>query len=46
MKKLINDPQRVVDDMLKGFVASHSRQVRRIPGTNVIVRKESGETNG
>lgn len=41
MKKLINDPQRVVDDMLKGFVAAHSRRVRRIPGTNVIVRKDA-----
>ncbi|ADU93807.1 dihydroxyacetone kinase subunit DhaK [Geobacillus sp. Y412MC52] len=41
MKKLINDPQRVVDDMLEGFVAAHSRRVRRIPGTNVIVRKDA-----
>ncbi|KYD31196.1 MULTISPECIES: dihydroxyacetone kinase subunit DhaK [Geobacillus] len=41
MKKLINDPLRVVDDMLEGFVAAHSRQVRRIPGTNVIVRKDA-----
>ncbi|BBW95923.1 hypothetical protein GsuE55_07560 [Geobacillus subterraneus] len=41
MKKLINDPLRVVDDMLDGFVAAHSRQVRRIPGTNVIVRKDA-----
>lgn len=30
MKKLINDPYAVVDEMLDGFVAAHARHVRRL----------------
>ena len=30
VKKLINDPYAVVDEMLDGFVGAHARQVRRL----------------
>jgi dihydroxyacetone kinase len=38
MKKLINDPQRVADELIQGFAALHGRDVRQIPGVNVLVR--------
>ncbi|WP_229123069.1 dihydroxyacetone kinase subunit DhaK [Halapricum desulfuricans] len=41
MKKLINDPEDVVDETLDGVVAAHGDVVRRLPDTNVIVRKDA-----
>ncbi len=41
MKKLINDPDDVVDEMLEGMVAAHPDQVRRLPDTNVLVRDDA-----
>jgi len=41
MKKLINVPEEVVQDMLAGFVAAHPKLVRQVPDTSVIVRAES-----
>lgn len=38
MKKLINQVERVVDDMLDGFVAAYPSYVRRVPGTTVVAR--------
>lgn len=38
MKKIINSPENVVDEMLKGIVAAHPKYVRRLEGTNVLVR--------
>lgn len=38
MKKVINKPENVVDEMLKGVVAAHPDYVRRLEGTNVLVR--------
>lgn len=38
MKKIINNPENVVDEMLKGVVAAHPGYVRRLEGTNVLVR--------
>jgi dihydroxyacetone kinase-like protein len=38
MKKLINDPDDVVDEMLDGMVAAHPDSVRRLPETDVLVR--------
>lgn len=32
MKKLINQPTMVVDEMIEGFVSAHSRYVRQLPG--------------
>jgi dihydroxyacetone kinase-like protein len=38
MKKIINNPANVVDEMLRGVVAAHPQYVRRLEGLNVIVR--------
>jgi dihydroxyacetone kinase-like protein len=41
MKKLINDPEQVVQEMLAGFVAAFPKHVKQVPNTTVIVRTES-----
>ena len=41
MKKLINEPEAVVDEMLEGMVAAHPDYVRRLEGTNVLVRADA-----
>ncbi|GAB7008267.1 dihydroxyacetone kinase subunit DhaK [Halorubrum trueperi] len=38
MKKLINDPDDVVDEMLEGMVAAYPDRLRRLPDTQVLVR--------
>ncbi|UJZ87051.1 dihydroxyacetone kinase subunit DhaK [Heyndrickxia coagulans] len=38
MKKIINDPGKVVDEMLDGFVYAHEGKVERLEGTGVIYR--------
>ncbi|MBG9981520.1 dihydroxyacetone kinase subunit DhaK [Aerococcaceae bacterium DSM 111020] len=39
MKKIINDPEHVVDQMLNGMERAYSHIVERVPNTDVIVRK-------
>jgi dihydroxyacetone kinase-like protein len=39
VKKLLNEVDRYVDDMLEGIAAAHP-ELRRLPGTNVIARSE------
>ncbi|HEL2217584.1 TPA: dihydroxyacetone kinase subunit DhaK [Streptococcus suis] len=39
MKKIINQPEHVVDEMLKGLVFMHQDLVNRINGFDVIIRK-------
>lgn len=41
MKKLINDPNQVVKDMLQGVVAAHPERVKQVPNTAVLVRYDS-----
>jgi dihydroxyacetone kinase-like protein len=41
MKKLINDPDDVVDEMLDGMVAAYPDQVRRLSDTKVLVRDDA-----
>lgn len=41
MKKFINDPNKVVEEMLEGFLLSHAHQVRRLTTSRVVVRKEA-----
>jgi len=41
VKKLINNPESVVEEMLAGVVAAHPAEVRKLPDANVIVRKNS-----
>jgi len=38
MKKMINNPENVVDEMLKGMVAAHPEYVKRVDGVEVLVR--------
>lgn len=38
MKKIINDPKNVVDEMLNGIVAAHPNHVKRVEGFEVLVR--------
>lgn len=41
MKKIINDPSAVVDEMIKGMVFAYDDLVERLPETNVVHRKNS-----
>lgn len=41
MKKLINDSETVVSEMLDGMVVAHPEHVRRLEGTNVLVRADA-----
>jgi len=41
MKKLINNPDRVVEEMIEGMVAAYPNRIRRLPGTTVLVRKDA-----
>ncbi|MFD2707109.1 dihydroxyacetone kinase subunit DhaK [Salibacterium lacus] len=41
MKKFINNPENVVEEMLEGMAAAHSDELRRLPGWNVLVRKDA-----
>lgn len=44
MKKLINDVDNIVDEMLEGMVCAYPGHIRRLEGLDVIVRAdESGE---
>ncbi|SHK20116.1 dihydroxyacetone kinase DhaK subunit [Geosporobacter subterraneus DSM 17957] len=41
MKKLINNPEFVVEEMLEGVVKAHPKYVRKLEGFNVLVRTNS-----
>lgn len=41
MKKIINLPENIVDEMLKGMVAAHPEYVQRAEGFNVLTRAGS-----
>ena len=41
MKKLINSPETVVDEMLDGMVAAYPESLRRVDGTEVLVRADA-----
>lgn len=38
MKKIINHPEQVVEEMLEGVVAAHPQYVKRVEGFNVLTR--------
>ncbi|MBN2909460.1 dihydroxyacetone kinase subunit DhaK [Polycladomyces sp. WAk] len=38
MKKLINNPEQVVRDMIDGMVFAHPDKLKNLPGTNVLIR--------
>lgn len=41
MKKILNRPENIVDEMLQGIVKAHPQYVKRVDGFNVIVRANS-----
>lgn len=41
MKKVINVPEQVVEEMLQGVVAAHPQYVKRVEGFDVLVRANS-----
>ena len=38
MKKIINDPNKIVEETLKGYVAAHDDVIRLVPGTHMVER--------
>ena len=40
MKKIINNPENVVNEMLEGIVKAHPEYVKRVEGFDVLVRAE------
>jgi len=45
MKKLVNDPNRVVEEMLQGLVAIHPG-LRRLEGESVLIRADAQDVRG
>ncbi|AXI09985.1 dihydroxyacetone kinase subunit DhaK [Oceanobacillus zhaokaii] len=45
MKKIINDPNMVVQDMLKGMVAANTATIKQLPETTVIARCDAPTIN-
>ena len=41
MKKLINDPSQVVDELVEGHVLANSHLVRKHPRVNAVIRKDA-----
>lgn len=41
MKKLINKPEYVVEDMIAGMVAAHPEYLRKLDAGNILVRKNA-----
>ncbi|GGF30385.1 dihydroxyacetone kinase subunit DhaK [Halobacillus andaensis] len=45
MKKIVNDPESVVQDMLDGLISAHPDSLQLLPETTVVVRKDAPITN-
>ena len=41
MKKFINDPYDVVDEMLEGFLDVHKKYLRKLEDTRSVVRVDA-----
>lgn len=41
MKKLINNPELVVEEMLEGIVEAHPNHLRKLSAGNILVRKDA-----
>ena len=41
MKKLINDPERVVEEMLEGLIMANNDKIRLLDGESIVIRKEA-----
>ncbi|MFC4401843.1 dihydroxyacetone kinase subunit DhaK [Gracilibacillus xinjiangensis] len=40
MKKVVNDVNQIVDEMIDGLTSAHSHYLKRLPNTTVITRKD------
>ncbi|WP_053218488.1 dihydroxyacetone kinase subunit DhaK [Virgibacillus senegalensis] len=45
MKKIINDPNQVVQDMVKGIAAAYPDSLKHLPETTVLARKQKSAAN-
>ncbi|WP_431803995.1 dihydroxyacetone kinase subunit DhaK [Halobacillus andaensis] len=45
MKKIVNDPEAVVQDMLDGLISAHPDSLKQLPGSTAIVKKDAPVTN-
>ncbi|WP_066192179.1 dihydroxyacetone kinase subunit DhaK [Gracilibacillus timonensis] len=45
MKKVVNNPEQVVEEMVDGLVKAQHQNLRRIPGTTVIVNQDAPITD-
>ncbi len=41
MKKIINEKEKVVEDMIQGMVKAHPEYLKRVENSNVLVRKKA-----
>ena len=41
VKKLINDPNNIVDELIDGFILINNKKLKRIEGSNAVVRLDS-----
>ncbi len=41
MKKIINDPNQVVQDMIDGLIVANSKHLKQVPDTFVVARKDA-----
>lgn len=41
MKKMINNPNEVVHDMIQGMVAAYPNDLKQLPGTTVVAKKDA-----
>jgi len=41
LKKFINKPENVVDEMLEGYLAAHGDRIRKLESSRVLVRREA-----
>ena len=46
MKKIINDPSNVVEEMVTGLAGMYPQYVERIPGTAALVRSDKDSMTG
>lgn len=41
LKKIINNPEDVVQDMIEGILKAHPSMLKNVPGTSVLIRAEA-----
>ncbi len=43
MKKLLNEKEKIVEDLIEGYVLAYPNQVQAVPGTHIVKRREPKE---